>query len=179
MAKFIFLFTLLPSIVWASGVGGSAGGSGGRAMNFVDRNQLLHLDRFYNVQMSEIPVAGVNVRVSNLCIHGTTIQTIEPTKVETYALNQSGFRVNTQEQAKILATPLYQEVTACTQFKGKTCVTTSRQLEMIKTEFNMDVHSLPMGDNSFGRLMYNVDYQLPSCEDVRVIYENDFRNDPD
>lgn len=155
----VILFSFSVSMTSAAGgIGGNAGGNGsfrGRE-TAVDRNELLRLNRFYNVNMSELPLQGVNVSVTNLCVGYENIHTITPVRIET----------SSSSEEKALSTPRYREVKTCATLNGKTCVTYKNKLEMIQTEFSMDVIDLPRGDNSFGRYLYKVVYVLPPCTTI-------------
>lgn len=162
MTKLQFIFSLLSLFLsltgWAGGIGGNAGGTGsfrGRE-HTVDRNELLRLNRFHNVQMSELPLQGVKVGVTNLCVGFNNIHTITPVRIET----------TSSSEEKSLSTPRFREVKVCTSSDGKSCLNYKTNLEMIQTEFSMDVIDVPRGDNSFGRYMYKVNYVLPPCSNV-------------
>jgi hypothetical protein len=159
MTKYIFnlicLFVSLSS--WAGGIGGNAGGTGGFRREFaVDRTELLRLNRYYDVKVSELPLQGVNVGVTNLCVGFNNIHTITPVRIETASSSEE----------KSLSTPRFREVKVCTSSEGKTCLNYKTNLEMIQTQFSMDVVDVPRGDNSFGRYMYKVNYVLPPCANI-------------
>lgn len=162
MTKQKFLISLMGLFVslsgWAGGIGGNAGGTGSfRGREFaVDRNELLRINRFHNVQMSEVPLQGVPVGVSNLCVGFNNIRTITPVRIET----------TSSSEERSLATPRFREVKVCESSDGKTCLKYKTNLEMIQTQFSMDVIDVPRGDNSFGRYMYKVNYVLPPCESI-------------
>jgi hypothetical protein len=155
---FSFFFVLLSfSFAFAGGIGGNAGGTGGfKRENMVDRNELLRLNRFYNVNMAEMPLQDVKVSVTNLCVGFNDIHTITPVRIETASSSEE----------KSLSTPRFEAVKTCVAAQGKTCTVEKTDLQMVQTKFSMDVVDVPRGDNSFGRYMYKVTYMLPPCETV-------------
>jgi hypothetical protein len=154
-----FFFVLLSfSFAFAGGIGGNAGGTGsfrGREM-VVDRNELLRLNRFYNVNMAEVPMQNVKVSVTNLCVGFNSIHTITPVRIETASSSEE----------KNLSTPRFAPVNTCVAALGKTCTAVKTELQMVQTNFSMDVIDVPRGTSDLKRYMYKVNYTLPPCENV-------------
>lgn len=146
------------SFAFAGGIGGNAGGTGsfsGREM-VVDRNELLRLNRFYNVNMAEMPLQNVKVSVTNLCVGFNNIHTIAPVRIETASSSEE----------KSLSTPRFEQVKTCVAAEGKTCTAVKTDLQMVQTNFSMDVVDVPRGTSDMKRYMYKVNYTLPPCENV-------------
>ncbi|QDK38346.1 hypothetical protein [Bdellovibrio sp. NC01] len=164
--KFLIILTLtfISTMSFALGGGGSAGGSG----NSISRDELLKLDRKYDVNVPVMQMQGRAIGVTGICVSGEYARTIEPIKTDSPLIlsRNNGpdkvLRVDSKEE--ILTQPLTEESVDCLDYRNGYCVRYDRSLKTLPTSFEMDVRDYARGRQSFGRLLYKVKYQLPNCE---------------
>ncbi|WP_413291227.1 hypothetical protein [Bdellovibrio sp. HCB337] len=160
---FYFLsLTLISSWALALGGGGSAGGNG----NSISRAELLKLNRFYMIEMPAVKFQDRQVGVQNVCLEGPSVKTIDPILFEEYDTDRHDNKVNVRKEMRTLIRPMEQETVDCSEYRDGWCVSYKKSIEKVGTKFNVDVYEVPRGDNSFGKLRYKVNYQLPSCSQL-------------